>query len=77
MNDTNNTVTAINSNEVNGTTTTAGMSYTVNPGQYCWERLPCGICIRTNQMCPIAGGNYPIITWTANSTTEGCINNGK
>ena len=76
MNDTNNT-TAINSNEVNGTTTTAVPSSCTTYGNYCWNRLPCGICTRTNQICPL-GGNLnpypyssnpypysPIITWTS------------
>ena len=25
--------------------------------QYCWHRLPCGICKLTNSMCPF-GGTY-------------------
>ena len=29
-----------------------------NYNQYCLHRLPCGICTRTNQMCPIVGNRY-------------------
>ena len=25
---------------------------------YCWHRLPCGICDRTNQQCPKAGNQF-------------------
>lgn len=25
---------------------------------YCWHRLPCGICERTNQQCPKAGNQF-------------------
>ena len=32
-----------------------------NYNQCCFNRLPCGICTRTNQMCPFAGnGNMGI-----------------
>ena len=37
---------------------------------YCWYKLPCGICTRTNQMCPIGASNTPIVTWTSTSTGE-------
>ena len=62
-------------------------------GQYCFNRLPCGICTRTNMMCPIAGNTYPypevpIITcsngtkvienpYVTTGETVGGINNGK
>ena len=26
-----------------------------NYSQSCWYRLPCGICTRTNQVCPVVG----------------------
>ena len=32
--------------------------------QYCWERLPCGICRRTNRQCPYGGYNQYEIVWT-------------
>lgn len=32
--------------------------------QYCWERLPCGVCRRTNQPCPYGGHNQYDIVWT-------------
>lgn len=28
-------------------------NFTFNPANHCWYRLPCGICTRTNQMCPM------------------------
>jgi len=28
-------------------------------GQYCFNRLPCGICTRTNQMCPLVSNSQP------------------
>lgn len=44
--------------------------YYQNYGQYCFNRLPCGICTRTNSYCPL-GGNQPIITWTTATSTGG------
>ena len=38
--------------------------------QYCFNRLPCGICTRTNMMCPMGPSNsnpypeVPTITWS-------------
>lgn len=33
-------------------------NYTLNNyNQYCFNRLPCGVCTRTNQMCPFAGNS--------------------
>ena len=47
--------------------TCTGIDYT----QYCVYRLPCGICTRTNQICPLNyGSNQPIITWTSDFTTS-------
>ena len=48
---------------------------TTTYGNYCWYRLPCGICTRTNSTCPLAGNNpmpypyYPIITYTNGDST--------
>lgn len=28
----------------------------MNYGEYCVYRLPCGICTRTNQICPLTCG---------------------
>ena len=43
-------------------TTTTGYGYQ----QYCYNRLPCGICTRTNSMCPL---NTNInVTWTCGTT---------
>lgn len=38
-------------------------SYINNYTNYCFYRLPCGICQRTNSMCPLAGGTSTP-TWT-------------
>ena len=37
-----------------------------NHYEYCWYRLPCGICTRTNSMCPLGKGE---ITWEYNKVT--------
>lgn len=37
--------------------------------QYCQYRLPCGICTKTNSICPL-GGRVPTITWTANGPSD-------
>lgn len=45
----------------------ASKSYSLNNsnyGQFCFNRLPCGICTRTNQMCPFAGNSNMEITPT-------------
>ena len=47
-------------NEVRQTKTAGSSNETFNfnnYGQYCFNRLPCGICTRTNQMCPFAGNS--------------------
>lgn len=42
--------------------------------QYCFNRLPCGICQRTNQICPLAGNsNFGNIEITCNTDTP--VNN--
>lgn len=33
-------------------------------GGYCWYRLPCGICQRTNQICPLMSNGGWEISWT-------------
>lgn len=56
---------------------------------YCWCRLPCGICSRTGQPCPKTGetgqiSSTPGVSWTtfgANSessvnTVKGCVLDG-
>lgn len=56
-------------------------NYTVNSGKfdttglinynnnYCFNRLPCGICTRTNSFCPL-GGQYNVTpTWGSTITT--------
>ena len=37
---------------------------TPNYGECCFNRLPCGICTRTNTMCPLANGVTITPTWT-------------
>ena len=32
----------------------------MNYGEYCGYRLPCGICTRTNQICPLSCGTIKI-----------------
>ena len=27
-----------------------------NYSKFCWHRLPCGICTKTNSMCPLFNG---------------------
>ena len=42
----------------------------VNPyTEYCWERLPCGLCQRTNAPCPYAGNQQTEITCAGNRLT--------
>ena len=58
----------------NDKTTTGIADYT----NYCWLRLPCGICERTNSMCPLVGNARIEPTWhlpdiTCQSTTESDI----
>jgi len=35
----------------------------------CWYLLPCGICTKTNSMCPLYTHNTPKITWTCGNGT--------
>lgn len=37
-------------------------------GQYCAFRLPCGICTKTNQYCPVHIGRIEV-TWTSAGTS--------
>lgn len=41
-----------------------------NYANYCFYRLPCGICQRTNSICPLGGGTWTP-TWevTCNTTS--------
>ena len=41
-------------------------SYINNYTNYCSYRLPCGICQRTNSICPLNGGIYA--TWKVTCT---------
>ena len=41
-------------------------SYINNYTNYCSYRLPCGICQRTNSICPLSGGIYT--TWKVTCT---------
>lgn len=35
--------------------------------QVCGSRLPCGVCLITNQKCPLTMPAYPSITWTSSN----------
>ena len=50
------------------------METAVDYRQYCWYRLPCGICTRTNTLCPLSGGTVQV-TWT-NSTASTATGTG-
>lgn len=46
-----------------------------NYGQYCFNRLPCGVCTRTNQMCPFSGNsNTDPQVWYNMCTTDSSRN---
>ena len=45
-----------------GTQPTTTNNYTDNYTNYCFNRLPCGICTITQKMCPLVG-NQAQITW--------------
>lgn len=38
--------------------------------QVCGSRLPCGVCLITNQKCPLTMPAYPIITWTSETLSS-------
>lgn len=42
---------------------------------YCWNRLPCGVCRLTNSICPMGNGcgQNPVITWATSEITTGTI----
>lgn len=49
------------------TTTTTSTTYVPtgtnaepNYREYCWYRLPCGICTGTNEFCPLGGGEIKV-----------------
>ena len=45
-----------------------------NYDNYCSWRLPCGICQRTNQVCPRPDyPNTPHITWTSSTGPGGTV----
>ena len=41
-----------------------------NYNESCGFRLPCGICTRTNMMCPIWYPQTPQVTWVTDVTTS-------
>lgn len=46
--------------------------------QVCGSRLPCGVCLITNQKCPLTMPAYPTITWaSANDITCDTVPAGK
>lgn len=52
------------------TTTTTSTTYVPtgtnaepNYHEYCWYRLPCGICTRTNEFCPLSGNSKVTPSW--------------
>lgn len=57
----------INTQNENTAICSGGKSYTYSYpeglgndySQYCFSRLPCGICTRTNQMCPLVSNSQP------------------
>lgn len=38
-----------------------------NYSQYCLYRLPCGICTRTNSVCPLSGNSTITPSWLPNT----------
>ena len=30
----------------------------ISYGQYCFSRLPCSVCMKTNQLCPLVSNAY-------------------
>lgn len=51
-------------------------SYINNYTNYCNFRLPCGICQRTNSICPLGGGTWTP-TWTSCTTASSSVNEKK
>lgn len=51
-------------NAVNRTYTAPGTSTACPVPQACGSRLPCGVCLITNQRCPLMPCT-PSITWTS------------
>lgn len=37
--------------------------------EYCWYRLPCGICTRTNEFCPFSGNSIHV-DWNTPTCTQ-------
>ena len=44
-------------------------SYINNYTNYCSYRLPCGICQRTNSICPLSGNGTWTPTWEVTCNT--------
>ena len=44
---------------MDNTTTGAPTANSTTYSQYCSFRLPCGVCTRTNSICPLASGWTP------------------
>ena len=53
------------SNTIN-TTQTIHQNY----NEYCFNRLPCGLCRLTDKMCPVVSNGTPTITWGVNCYTK-------
>lgn len=49
----------------------------INYGEYCAYRLPCGVCVRTNGYCPISGGIDVTLTTESTSTTVNSVEERK
>lgn len=63
-------------NSVNTISQTANTACPV--AKVCGSRLPCGVCLITNQKCPLTMPAYPTITWTsANDITCSTVRESK
>ena len=49
---------------------TAPQPSDIPDANFCWHRLPCGICKLTNLPCPKAQAQQPTITWTTNKIED-------
>lgn len=54
-------------NTINSTYTPPGSTTACPVPQTCGSRLPCGLCLITNQRCPMMPCQ-PNIVWTSNTT---------
>ena len=57
-------------NTINSSYTPPGSTTACPVPQACGSRLPCGLCLITNQRCPMMPCATPIITWTSQSQTQ-------